>query len=230
MAENKNVELVATIHDRALRIRHLALAVIAGLILSPAFAGPAISTATGQLEGTTAKAMQKFDSGDTAVLAQKSADAAKILASKRDPNASQEYIASIDLDRRAIEKALATTSDSNSRLLLTAAAADLSIKANHAQSASIFSASATRVQVTVKTRRGDHEVNGYLVRANPVTAPNENPPRHAFPNPTTPSRSVMPPGQYYMWLEKDGYQLSRRIVPIGGNGEKEQEPIIFDVP
>jgi hypothetical protein len=175
-------------------------------------------------------AVAAFTVGEARASAEKLQKAVVVLERKAAAGSNSEYIASLESDRKAIEIALESPDSSKALPLLNAARADVVRKAEHAQKSSGAGTSlAETVYVSVKTVRGGQEVSGYLVRANPMTAPQENPPRFVFTNPSSPSKRGMPPGEFLMWLEKEGQQIQRRPVSIGGDGEPEQE-IIFDVP
>jgi hypothetical protein len=175
-------------------------------------------------------AVAEFPAGDARRTAEEMQRAVSVLERKAAAGSNAEYVATLDLDRKAIEAALANPASPEALRRLKAARADIARKAEHAQktSGAGTTLSAT-VSVSVKTVRARQEVDGYLVRANPMTAPNENPPRFGFNNPTSPSKRGMPPGEFSMWIEKDGKEMQRRPVSVGGDGEPKQE-IVFEVP
>lgn len=142
---------------------------------------------------------------------------------------SKEYKATLQLDEVAIQNALANPNNAGAQRDLQAAQLDLSIKQDQTQKAFTIGGG-DRVRIIVKTLREGQEVGGYLVRANPLTAANQIPARYIFTNPTSPTDRVVPPGAFSMWLVKDGKQLERRTVSVGGDGRPEQAPIIFIVP
>jgi hypothetical protein len=143
---------------------------------------------------------------------------------------SKEYKATLQLDEVAIQNALANPNNAGAQRDLQAAQLDLSIKQDQTQKALTVGGGADRVKIIVKTLHESQEVGGYLVRANPLTAANQIPARYIFTNPTSPTDRVVPPGAFSMWLVKDGKQLARRTVSVGGDGRPEQAPIIFYVP
>jgi hypothetical protein len=143
---------------------------------------------------------------------------------------SKEYKEALQLDQVAIQNALANPNDAGAQRNLQAAQLDLSIKQDQTQKAFTLGGGGDRVTIIVKTLHEGQEVGGYLVRANPLTAANQIPARYIFTNPTSPTDRVVPPGAFSMWLVKDGKQLARRTVSVGGDGRPEQAPIIFIVP
>ena len=143
---------------------------------------------------------------------------------------SKEYKETLQLDEVAIQNALANPNNAGAQRDLQAAQLDLSIKQDQTQKAFTAGGGGDRVKIIVKTLHEGQEVGGYLVRANPLTAANQIPARYIFTNPTSPTDRVVPPGAFSMWLVKDGKQLARRTVSVGGDGRPEQAPIIFYVP
>jgi hypothetical protein len=142
---------------------------------------------------------------------------------------SKEYREMLQLDEVAIQNALASPNNAESQRDLQAAQLDLSIKQEQTQKA-FAGGGGDRVRIVVKTLHEGQEISGYLVRANPLTASTQIPARYVFTNPTSPTDRVVPPGAFSMWLVKDGKQLARRKVSVGGDGRPEQTPIIFNVP
>ena len=186
--------------------------------------------AVAALKEKAALAVTKFTIGESQRTAEELRAAVTVLERKAATGSNTEYIVTLELDRKAIEAALANPGSPDALRRLHAARADIVRKAEHAQKTSGAGTTlAATVSVSVKTVRARQVVDGYLVRANPMTAANEKPPRFGFNNPTSPSKRGMPPGEFSMWIEMDGKEMQRRPVSVGGDGEPKQE-IVFEVP
>jgi hypothetical protein len=167
--------------------------------------------------------------GDFVSSLQKSID---ILDSRREAHPTINYLLMLDDDRSAIEAFLGDPQAENLKANFKVAVDDLATKSYQAVNLSAaFAAVGDTVEVTVTTEHDGQVVSGYLVRANPFTVKNEQPPRFIFNNPTSPSEGELPPGFVWLWVEKpSGTVVTGDVYRIGGNGSPVQPPIRILVP
>lgn len=142
-----------------------------------------------------------------------------------------DYLKSIEVNCDLLAQA-EDEKDNETLALLQDVSEDLDVKAKQAKkqvgAAEDLGAS---VVVTVKTRKNGKEVDGYLVRCNPKRYATQTPALFVFNNPTNQAERSLPPGNYVFWLETVNQEfVTSRPITVGGNGEKSQPTIWFDIP
>jgi hypothetical protein len=148
-----------------------------------------------------------------------------------DKNVPPDYLQTIKFDSDLLRQiAEGHMSSEDTLAILRDVRDDLTTKAAHARANNGAAETlASKVEVTVKTKKSGQEVGGYLVRCNPRRYADQATPMFVFNNATSPTVRSLPPGNYKMWIEMpDGNEVSSRPITIGGNGEVSQE-IVFDL-
>jgi hypothetical protein len=84
------------------------------------------------------------------------------------------------------------------------------------------------VNVRILTFRGDVPAPGYRVSFNPLSDAQKKTPIFPFGSDTNDARRLLPPGNYFMRLTRDGQTTLGETVAVGMNGG-EQEDIRIDV-
>ena len=83
------------------------------------------------------------------------------------------------------------------------------------------------LDVSVKTLRGGQIVGGYLLRMNMEGMRDAAVPFAIFNNPTSPATGRVPPGVYYVLVEKiDGQPLQKTLVHVSGDRHSVQAVVV----
>jgi hypothetical protein len=225
-------------------MKHLSLAVLLAFLL--ASAGLSHSEAEPQTAAATFRTLQervgeiltRFSDGSTdhGKLARAINSDANLITDKwmsaSNKAVSLDYLLTLKVDSDLLHQAATEENSENAKRILKSVAGDLNTKARQAKSpvaaAEVLGGS---IIVSVRTRRNGHDVEGYLVRCNPERYAGQSPAMFPFNNPTNEAKRILPPGDYFMWLEtQNGQTVASRPVSIGGNGEDTEPPIVFDLP
>ena len=119
-------------------------------------------------------------------------------------------------------------SNSHAKSIIDAIQNDYSIKI----SASALGANSkilTEVQVTVFTKKGEIEIDGYDVKCNYLWDYRINIAKFVFNNQTNNAIRNLSPGYYVMWIEKNGTVIQKKDKVEIGNLQSQKESIIFNL-
>ena len=114
------------------------------------------------------------------------------------PPPPPEYLESLDRDVRACEVASGVQDEAQRRLILSAVAKDVEIKADDCHKFGM----GRKVPVTIKTMRGDKTEHGWQVFYKWSCASLLQPEEVRVPNLTSPANVELPPGVYSVRAEK----------------------------
>jgi len=139
----------------------------------------------------------------------------------------KEYLVTLDLDTTALLAVAAINDPSKMMASLAIVRSDLDLKVRSAKRGSNASEDqGANISVFVRTTKGGREIGGYTVVCNShLHADNPNS-QFPFNSPTSPARRILPPGIYWIRIERDGHVLAEGKAEIG---DKDPEEIVFEV-
>jgi len=125
-----------------------------------------------------------------------------------------DYLKSINNDLSALNHAYHDTSTSNVHWLLDFVKRDLRIKNGQPSDIRGLAKVYKNIDVTVKVMRGDRQINGYNITANPEFWENSKP-MYTFNKQSSPTTDNMQPGEYVFFASKKGSVSQKKNGTVG---------------
>lgn len=190
----------------------------AALVIAPAAHAQSVERAIGALQSTVDSLANDPEKGPTIPSSDLSDLRSRIDqldggAGSLPKKARREYAMSLEAQADLLATAK-TASDPRSAEIVRDVNADLALKA-HARSFGAANALRGYVNVTVRTKRENDEVRGYVVGANPVALAGAADPMFRFAALSSPTSRALPPGRYEFLLLHNNLVVSRQRADIG---------------
>jgi hypothetical protein len=142
------------------------------------------------------------------------------------PGPAAAYVRVLWYQADLLAQAAATSSTTEARSIIDDVSADLNAKLTSSSAAGTEPSRRGMINVTVRTKRGDTEVMGYLINCSPLRYRDAEP-MFSFPTLSSPTTHELPPGKFELAAVQNGLVVSRRIVDIFLAG---QDPVLIDIP
>jgi hypothetical protein len=130
------------------------------------------------------------------------------------PGDRTDYARSLDAQAELLAQVARDPEPSAAREAIDATAADLDIKIRSTPGFGAANVVYGHIDVTVRTLRDSHPVNGLVVWATPVALARFEP-LFRFDQMSSPTTKSLPPGRYEFTLKKDGQVIARERADVG---------------